>query len=211
MENVINIRQLGLTSYLEVYQIMHNFTMQRTELTLDEIWLTEHHAVFTQGKTGSPEHLLSDTGSIPIIQTDRGGQITYHGPGQQIMYTMIDIKRRKLSIRQMVSYLEQSVIETLAKLGIKAEAKKEAPGVYVNEQKICSLGLHIKNGRTLHGLALNIAMDLTPFKLINPCGYAGLAMTQVSQQTTEFDRTAIAKNLVDAFAQSLQYQQIHYL
>ena len=200
-KNVI-IKQLGTMPYLQVYQAMHDFTKQRNNQTLDEIWLVEHSPVFTQGKVGKPEHLLIKT-DIPVVQTDRGGQITYHGPGQQIMYILFDLKRRKMSIRDVVNYLENSVIQTLKHYEITAYSKQDAPGVYINQQKICSLGLHIKHGCTLHGLALNIDMDLTPFNYINPCGYAGLQMTQMKHYIAEIDRQEINQLLTDHFINQL--------
>lgn len=175
----IVIRQLGLQPYGPVSQAMHDFTDTRDDATQDEIWLVEHHPVFTQGQAGKAEHLLAP-GDIPVIQSDRGGQVTYHGPGQQVMYVLLNLKRRKLGVRELVTILEQTVVNTLAEFGITAHARADAPGVYVGEQKICSLGLRIRRGCSFHGLALNIAMDLSPFLRINPCGYAGMTMTQVS-------------------------------
>lgn len=200
--NNVIIKQLGTVAYLSTYQAMHDFTQQRNKQTLDEIWLVEHPAVFTQGKVGKPEHLLTQT-AIPVVQTDRGGQITYHGPGQQIMYILVDLKRRKIGIRDVVNYLENSVIQTLKHYGITAYSKQDAPGVYINQQKICSLGLHIQHGCTLHGLALNIDMDLTPFNYINPCGYAGLEMTQMKQHIAEIDRQEINHLLTEHFIAQL--------
>lgn len=204
------IRQLGLQPYLEVYEAMHDFTLARVESTVDEIWLVEHLPTFTQGKTGKPEHLLQQS-DIPVIHTDRGGQITYHGPGQQIMYVMIDLKRAHIGIRELVTCLENSVIQTLAAFNIIANAKTDAPGVYVNEKKISSLGLHIKQGRTLHGLALNIDMDLTPFTYINPCGYQGLEMTNISDFVSSIDHNFIRNELVKHFIQQLHYDDIQYI
>jgi len=159
---------------------MHDFTDSRDETTPDEIWLVEHLPVFTQGQAGKAEHLLM-TGDIPVIQSDRGGQVTYHGPGQQVMYVLLNLKRRKLGVRELVTLLEQTVVNTLAEYGIDAHPRADAPGVYVGEMKICSLGLRIRKGCSFHGLALNINMDLAPFLRINPCGYAGMEMTQMSQ------------------------------
>jgi len=159
---------------------MHEFTDMRDDTTPDEIWLVEHLPVFTQGQAGKAEHLLM-TGDIPVIQSDRGGQVTYHGPGQQVMYVLLNLKRRKLGVRELVTLLEQTVVNTLAEYGIDAHPRADAPGVYVGEMKICSLGLRIRKGCSFHGLALNINMDLTPFQRINPCGYAGMEMTQMRQ------------------------------
>lgn len=201
INNVI-IKNLGMQPYRQTYQAMHEFTQNRNLNTDDEIWLVEHQPIFTQGKVGKAEHILTKT-NIPVIQTDRGGQITYHAPGQQIMYILLDIKRRKIGIRQIVSYLENCVIQTLAHYGITAYAKTDAPGVYIDHKKICSLGLHIKNGCTLHGLALNIDMDLTPFKFINPCGFAGLQMTQLKQYISQIDLNQIRQLLTDNFIKQL--------
>ncbi|MCE3238514.1 MAG: lipB [Gammaproteobacteria bacterium] len=179
IEKKIIIRQLGLQAYPATWQAMQAFTNTRNKETVDEIWLLEHPPVFTQGQNGKPEHLLNP-GSIPVIQTDRGGQVTYHGPGQLIVYTLIDLKRKKLNIREIITLLEQTVIQFLfTEYQITAYAKREAPGVYIDEKKICSIGLRIRHGCTFHGLALNVAMDLEPFSRINPCGFPQLAMTQL--------------------------------
>ncbi|WP_276831127.1 lipoyl(octanoyl) transferase LipB [Frischella perrara] len=198
------VKNLGLQPYSIIYNAMHQFTQQRDSDTQDEIWLVEHPAIFTQGKVGKAEHLLHQT-NIPVIQTDRGGQITYHAPGQQIMYILIDLKRLKMGIRDTVSALENSVINTLNDYHISAVAKPDAPGVYVNEQKICSLGLHIQHGCTLHGLALNVDMDLSPFNNINPCGYAGLKMTQVKAFLSDINPEEIRSKLVNYFIDQLYH------
>ncbi len=179
-QDTLIIRQLGLQPYGMVSQAMHQFTDRRDIDTADEIWLVQHPQVFTQGQAGKAEHILAP-GAIPVIQSDRGGQVTFHGPGQQIMYVLLNLKRRKLGVRQLVTLLEQTVVTTLARFDIAARARADAPGVYVGDDKICSLGLRIRKGCSFHGLALNIAMDLSPFLRINPCGYAGLRMTQVSE------------------------------
>lgn len=201
LDNII-IHNLGIEPYMQTYQAMHAFTKNRNENTTDEIWLVEHLPVFTQGKVGKPEHLLTQS-DIPVVQTDRGGQITYHAPGQQIMYILLDLKRRQIGIRQVVSYLENCVIQTLAHYDIVAYAKADAPGVYIDHKKICSLGLHIQHGCTLHGLALNINMDLTPFNYINPCGYAGLEMTQLNHYVSQIDLNEIRQLLTDQFIKQL--------
>ena len=170
---------LGRCDYAPVFEEMKRFNDERTADTEDELWVVEHNPVFTQGLAGKPEHLLIRD-DIPVVQIDRGGQITYHGPGQLVVYTMIDFKRRKTSIRNIVSALENSIIDTLSDYGITANADPQRPGVYVQGKKIASLGLRIKNGSVYHGLALNIDMDLSPFTHINPCGYAGLEMTQIA-------------------------------
>ncbi len=162
---------------------MLDFTNQRDEHTPDELWLVQHPPVFTQGQSGKAEHLINP-GDIPVIQTDRGGQVTYHGPGQIIIYPLVNLKRRRLGVRDLVTAIETAIIQCLAEFAITAYAKKEAPGVYVarepGECKIASLGLRVRKGCSFHGLALNTDMDLAPFLAINPCGYQGLAMTQVS-------------------------------
>ena len=171
--------QLGLADYAPVFEAMKAFNDARSEATEDELWVVEHPPVFTQGLAGKPEHLLIRD-DIPVVQIDRGGQITYHGPGQLVVYTLIDFKRRQTSVRHIVSALENSIIATLAEYGIAAAADPARPGVYVGAKKIASLGLRIKNGAVYHGLALNIDMDLSPFTHINPCGYAGMEMTQMA-------------------------------
>ena len=198
-QDKILVRHLGLQPYEPVSQAMHDFTDMRDDTTPDEIWLVEHLPVFTQGQAGKAEHLLM-TGDIPVIQSDRGGQVTYHGPGQQVMYVMLNLKRRKLGVRELVTLLEQTVVNTLAEYGIDAHPRADAPGVYVGEMKICSLGLRIRKGCSFHGLALNINMDLTPFQRINPCGYAGMEMTQVRQwvdtATPDNIRPVLLKNFL---------------
>lgn len=197
-DNIL-VRHLGLQPYEPVSQAMHDFTDSRDETTPDEIWLVEHLPVFTQGQAGKAEHLLM-TGDIPVIQSDRGGQVTYHGPGQQVMYVLLNLKRRKLGVRELVTLLEQTVVNTLAEYGIDAHPRADAPGVYVGEMKICSLGLRIRKGCSFHGLALNINMDLAPFLRINPCGYAGMEMTQMCQwvatATPDIIRPVLLKNFL---------------
>ena len=173
------VRHLGIRPYLETWQAMQVFTDTRDATTPDEIWLLQHHPVYTQGQAGKAEHLLHQT-DIPVVQSDRGGQITYHGPGQLIAYLLIDVRRKGMGVRQLVTAMEQAVIALLVSSGIQATAKADAPGVYVNGAKIASLGLRIRRGCSFHGLALNVDLDLTPFSHINPCGYAGLAMTRTA-------------------------------
>jgi lipoyl(octanoyl) transferase len=172
-------RDLSTQPYSTTWQAMREFTSARDDSRTDELWLVEHPAVFTQGQGGKAEHILNPH-AIPIVQTDRGGQVTYHGPGQLVAYTLIDLKRRRMSIRQLVTAIEQSVIALLAEYDILANSLCNAPGVYVDGAKICSLGLRVRHGRAYHGLALNVALDLTPFSFINPCGYPNLKVTQVS-------------------------------
>jgi lipoyl(octanoyl) transferase len=171
------IRDLGRVDYVDTWQRMQQFTDNRDEQTPDELWLLEHDPVFTQGQAGKAEHLLFP-GDIPVVQVDRGGQVTYHGPGQLVVYVLLNIKRRNLGVRQLVNLIEQSIVDTLAIHQLNAYAKADAPGVYVDEKKVASLGLRIRKGCSFHGLALNVDMDLSPFQRINPCGYAGMQMIQ---------------------------------
>lgn len=180
------VRRLGRVAYEPTWQAMQRFTAARDRQTPDEIWLLEHPPVFTLGLAGKPEHLLADIG-VPLIKTDRGGQITYHGPGQIVVYLLLDLERRQLKVRQLVSHLEQASIAALALLGIKAELRAGAPGVYVDGAKIAALGLRIKSGCSYHGLSLNVAMDLAPFAAINPCGYEGLPVTQLRDLEVQID------------------------
>lgn len=175
----MNIHNLGIQDYQPIWQQMKEFTQSRTEQTVDELWCLEHHPVYTQGQAGKPEHVLNRN-SIPIIQSDRGGQVTYHGPGQLVAYVLMDIRRRNIGIRTLVSKLEQILIAVLARYQIDANIRCGAPGVYVHEKKIASIGLRVKNGCTYHGIALNVNMDLKPFMDINPCGFSQMEMTQVS-------------------------------
>ena len=179
---MIKIRKKGLRDYTSTWKEMISFTENRNIDTPDELWILEHNSVFTQGLSGKPEHLLKAT-QIPIIQSDRGGQITYHAPGQLIIYCLIDIKRLGIGIKKIVSIIEQSLIEFLSTYDIKAHTLTGAPGVYVNGSKIAALGLKVKQGRTYHGLSLNIDMDLAPYKLINTCGYSDLKVTQMCNLT----------------------------
>ncbi|MNQ43347.1 Octanoyltransferase [compost metagenome] len=184
MPAALGVRELGLVDYPQAWQAMQRFTNQRGPDTGDEIWLLEHPPVFTQGQAGKAEHLLMP-GDIPVIQADRGGQVTYHGPGQLVAYLLLDVRRSSVGVRELVSRMERSLVELLASYGVAAYAKPDAPGVYVGAAKIASLGLRIRNGRSFHGLALNVDMDLEPFQRINPCGYAGMAMTQLKDQARE--------------------------
>jgi lipoyl(octanoyl) transferase len=172
------IRDLGLTDYTPVWHAMQAFTNTREANTPDELWVLQHNPVFTQGQAGKPEHVL-DAHGIPVIQSDRGGQVTYHGPGQLVIYFLLDVRRRGFGVRTLVDLIESSVISVLGSYGIEAELRKGAPGVYVKERKIAALGLRVRKGGSLHGLSLNVDMDLTPFSYINPCGYAGMEVTQL--------------------------------
>jgi lipoyl(octanoyl) transferase len=173
----MDVRRLGRVEYEPTWRAMQEFTASRTPETPDELWIVEHPPVFTLGQAGKPEHVLEDVG-IPIVKIDRGGQVTYHGPGQVVIYLLLDLSRLKIKVRELVTAIEQAVIDFLAAQGVAAERREGAPGVYVGEAKIAALGLKIKNGCSYHGLSLNVDMDLYPFTAINPCGYAGLKVTQ---------------------------------
>ncbi|MGK9066665.1 lipoyl(octanoyl) transferase LipB [Stutzerimonas chloritidismutans] len=181
--SLLGVRALGLVDYEPAWHAMQRFTNERGPDTQDEAWLLQHPPVFTQGQAGKAEHLLVP-GDIPVVQADRGGQVTYHGPGQLVCYLLLDVRRLGIGVRELVSRIEYSLIDLLAGYGVEASARPDAPGVYVNGAKIASLGLRIRNGRSFHGLALNVDMDLGPFKRINPCGYAGLPMTQMADLVT---------------------------
>jgi lipoyl(octanoyl) transferase len=174
------VRRLGLVEYEPTWRAMQRFTEERTAATPDEIWFLEHPPVFTLGVNASRAHLLTP-GDIPVVQIDRGGQVTYHGPGQLVVYPLLDLKRLQLGIRDFVTALERSVIDLAAQFGISAECRRSAPGVYVAGRKLASVGVRVRHGGSYHGLALNVALDLAPFRRINPCGYPGLEMTQLSE------------------------------
>ncbi|MDP3815937.1 lipoyl(octanoyl) transferase LipB [Pseudomonas sp.] len=178
MAPALRVRHLGLVDYLPTLEAMRRLTAERDEHTPDEIWLLQHPRVFTQGQAGKAEHLLAP-GDIPVIQVERGGQVTYHGPGQLVAYLLLDLRRLGLGVRELVSAMEQSLVEVLAGYGIEAAPKADAPGVYVKGEKIASLGLRVSRGCSFHGLAFNVDMDMAPFLRINPCGYAGLKMVQL--------------------------------
>ena len=205
-EKNLIIRWLERQDYQTCWHAMQQFTQQRGGDTVDEIWLLEHHPVFTQGQNGKPEHLLN-VGDIPVVQTDRGGQVTYHGPGQLMVYVLIDLKRKKLNVRQFVSALEQSVIDLLAQHGVSANAKCDAPGVYVDGKKLCSIGLRVRRGCTYHGIAFNIDMDLSPFNRINPCGFSELEMTQFAAlaRVEENAVMGVGEQLVPYLVKNLGY------
>lgn len=185
---------------------MTDFTNQRTAETQDQFWLVEHPPVFTQGQAGKAEHLLFP-GDIPVVQTDRGGQVTYHGPGQLVAYPLLDLKRLKIGVRELVTCIEEAIIATLAHYQITSAAKPDAPGVYVDGKKIASLGLRVRRGCSFHGLALNVDMNLSPFLQINPCGYEGLAMTQIKDLIpTPPSLDQVKQQLVREFARKLGYE-----
>lgn len=207
IQDKLIIRYLGVQPYLQTWQAMSDFTEQRDNQSIDEIWLLEHSPVFTQGLAGKAEHLLTDT-DIPVVKSDRGGQITYHAPGQLIAYLLINIRRKDFNVRSLVSIIEQGIIDLLADYSVTAIAKSDAPGVYVDGKKIASLGLKIRKGCSFHGLALNVDMDLTPFLQINPCGYAGLEMTQCRDQDISLSVAQLAPLLIEKMNHKLNYTQI---
>jgi lipoyl(octanoyl) transferase len=197
------IRKLSLQEYEATWRDMQHFTTHRSPETPDEIWLLEHPAVYTLGLSGKREHLLTPSKTIPIIQSDRGGQVTYHGPGQLVVYTLLDIKRLNINIRELVTLLEQAMINTLADYGIEAIARADAPGVYINGKKIGSIGLRIKNNCSYHGLSLNNNMNLSPFDAINPCGYPGLKVTQLADLGVNVNIAELADRLVQAITSQI--------
>ena len=204
------VKSLGLVEYQPTWDAMKQFTADRTSTTRDEIWLVQHPPVYTQGLAGKPEHLLHQT-NIPVIKIDRGGQITYHGPGQIVAYLLLDMRRWKLGVRELVRLMEQAVIDVLAEFGINAQSREDAPGVYVEDAKIAALGLKIKNGYCYHGLAFNVDMDMSPFANINPCGYAGLRVTQacklgITVSINEL-QAQLAQNLVHGLQRHLELKQ----
>jgi len=197
-------RELGLNAYEPIWAKMRQFVANANAQTVEEIWLLEHERIFTLGQAGKREHILN-AGDIPVIQTERGGQVTYHGQGQLVVYFMLDLKRRHLSVRDLVSLLENAVIELLAQYQIAAFSKKDAPGIYVDHKKIASLGLRIRRGWSFHGLALNVKMDLEPFLRINPCGYQGLQMTQIAEFVPQIDLKDVSLKLQTIFNNHLAY------
>jgi lipoyl(octanoyl) transferase len=199
----VRIKKLGLQTYHPVWQAMQDFTQQRNKTTPDEIWVVEHLPVFTLGRNGKKKHILN-AGHIPIIPIDRGGQVTYHGLGQLIIYLLIDLKRRQLGVRQFVTYIEKTIIEFLASHQINAKSDPKAPGVYVDNKKIAALGLRISRGCSTHGLSLNVDMDLDAFKRINPCGYKGLEVTQCKDMGIIADMPDIAETLVQGLLMKIQ-------
>lgn len=205
--NELCLRQLGQQEYQTTWQAMLDFTEQRQADTPSEIWLLEHPPVFTQGQAGKAEHILN-LGDIPLVQTDRGGQVTYHGPGQLVLYTLLDLKKVRLGIRKLVTLLENAVIDLLASKNIQAQARTDAPGVYIENNKIASLGLRVRRGCTYHGLALNIDMDLAPFSRINPCGLTDIGVTQLSDLGVSLSCAEAGKLLAKYLAKELQYRLV---
>ena len=200
------VRELGLVEYQPTLEAMRTFTAERDGEMSDEIWLLQHPAVFTQGQAGKAEHVLA-AGDIPVVSVERGGQVTYHGPGQLVAYLLIDIRRLGIGVRELVTAMEQSLVDLLAEYDVPAALRADAPGVYVDAAKIASLGLRIRRGCSFHGLALNVDMDLEPFRRINPCGYAGLAMTQMRECVSgpTPDLADVGRRLVNHLRKQLAY------
>ena len=202
----LRVRRLGRADYEPVWRAMQAFTDARDETTADELWVVEHPPVFTQGQAGKAEHIL-DAGDIPVVQVDRGGQVTYHGPGQLVVYPLIDIKRLGLGVKALVAGIEQAIIDVLAGYGVEAARLENAPGVYVDGVKIASLGLRIRKGRSFHGLAFNIDMDLEPFTRINPCGFQNLRVTSLSNLVGSVNMDEVEGQLLTRLATALGYNE----
>ena len=209
MGSELIIRQLSNMDYSKVWHAMQNFTDNRDEQTPDELWLVEHPPVFTQGQAGKEEHLLMP-GNIEVVKVDRGGQVTYHGPGQQVIYFMINLRRKKIGVRELVTLLEKTIVAALNDFNITAYPKSDAPGVYVDDKKVASLGLRVRKGCSFHGLALNVNMDLSPFLRINPCGYAGLEMIQTCDLQGPQDIISASNALVKHAIDLLQASNVDY-
>ena len=199
------VRRLGLADYVQTWEAMREFTTTRSQATPSQLWLVEHPPVFTQGQAGRPEHVLA-AGDIPVVQTDRGGQVTYHGPGQAVFYLLLSLREAGLGVRGLVSAIEDTVIALLATHGVHAQARVDAPGVYVDGRKIASLGLRVRRGFTYHGLALNVCNDLEPFARINPCGHAGLEVTSIERLGLDVTLDQIATDWSERFAGALGYE-----
>lgn len=200
------VRSFGLRDYESVWQEMKLLTSDRTSASTDELWLVEHPPVFTLGQAGKAVHILKDVG-VPIVNSDRGGQVTYHGPGQLVIYLLIDIKRKGIGVRDLVTGIEEAIARLLKHYHIESAPRREAPGVYVSGKKIAALGLRVRKGRTYHGLSLNVAMDLSPFGAINPCGYQGLEVTSLEQLGVEVTMPEVAKALVDEIVNGFKYDK----
>lgn len=199
------VRHLGEVDYQKTWQKMQDFTNSRQQDTVDELWFLQHPPVYTLGKNGKLEHVLNPA-DIPVINSDRGGQVTYHGPGQIVVYTLLDLNRSQIGVRQLVTVIEQSIIELLDSYGVNSSARRDAPGVYVNDAKIAALGLRVRKGCSFHGLALNVDMDLEPFSRINPCGYKGLEVTQLKNLVTELEIKGVVDNLQQILLNNLSYE-----
>jgi lipoyl(octanoyl) transferase len=198
------VKNLGIVAYQDTLRQMSQFTGKRNEDTPDELWFLQHHPVFTQGQAGKKEHILSP-GDIPIVQSDRGGQVTYHGPGQLVCYLLMDLRRKHFGVRDLVDGIENSIIQLLDFYGIESSAKREAPGVYVQDSKIAQLGLRVKKGCSYHGLSLNIAMDLEPFERINPCGFEGLKVTDLRNLGVRDEFSSVATRLLKQLERNFGY------
>ncbi len=203
----IVVRNLGRQDYVPLWRSMQQFTDERTATAPDEIWFTEHPPVFTMGLNAKPEHLLAP-GDIPVVQIDRGGQVTFHGIGQLMIYPLLDLRRAAIGVRTLVTALEQSVVDLAAEFDIEAAARPEAPGVYVNDDKLASIGLRIRRGCSFHGMALNVDIDLEPFARINPCGYAGLQMTDLTRLGVALDLEQTAGRLLPCFLKHLSFDNV---
>ena len=201
----IVVRHLGEVGYHDTWQKMQDFTNSRQSGTPDELWFLQHPPVYTLGKNAKPEHILN-AADIPVVDSDRGGQVTYHGPGQVVVYTLLNLSRLKLGVRELVTTLEQSIVELLADYDVLARARREAPGVYVNDAKIAALGLRVRKGCSFHGLALNVDMDLEPFSRINPCGYEGLEVTQLKNLVSDIDIGSVTDDLQQRLISKLSYE-----
>lgn len=210
MKNIFIVRNMGMIKWKDASLKMHNFVQKskNLEIICDEIWLLEHYPVFTQGQSNKEK--INNINNIPVLQSDRGGNITYHGPGQQVCYILLNLKKRKLQIKHLIFIIEQSVINTLFYFKILSHRKKNCPGVYIKNKKICSLGLKIKDGYSLHGFSLNINMDLSPFSFINPCGFYGLKMTQMSDFIPGITLNQVSSKLIYQFAKLLNLSRINY-
>ncbi len=199
------VKHLGEVDYQKTWQKMQDFTNTRQQDTVDELWFLQHPPVYTLGKNGKAEHVLNPV-DIPVINSDRGGQVTYHGPGQIVVYTLLDLNRLKIGVRQLVTVIEQSIIELLASYSVNSIARRDAPGVYVNDAKIAALGLRVRKGCSFHGLALNVDMDLEPFSRINPCGYEGLEVTQLKNLVNDIEIKGVVDKLQQTLLKNLSYE-----
>tara|TARA_R110002072_G_scaffold150059_2_gene298181 strand:+ start:32433 stop:33074 length:642 start_codon:yes stop_codon:yes gene_type:complete len=204
------VRPLGTAPYEEVWRAMRKFTDDRTPSTTDELWVVEHPAVFTLGQAGKRIHIIQDT-LIPIVESDRGGQVTYHGPGQLVIYLLVDLRRQSLGVRDLVSGIENSIIRLLGHWQIAAAARKEAPGVYIEGKKIAALGLRVRRGCSYHGLSLNVSMDLSPFSAINPCGYEGLEIAQLTDFGVNESVSSVAQSLVNEIQHTFRYDDVTWV
>jgi lipoyl(octanoyl) transferase len=205
----LTVRSLGLVDYLPTWRAMQHFTQTRDENSLDEIWCLQHLPVYTQGQAGKEEHVLN-AGNIPLVVVDRGGQVTYHGPGQLVIYTLVNLQRKQLGVRDFVTQLEQTLVDTLRDYGVNAHSKIKAPGVYVEGAKIASIGLRVRKGCTFHGISLNVDMDLEPFTGINPCGYAGLSVVDMKALGKSVAIDVVQQTVVKHLASRLAYTTLTF-